>query len=139
MFEDSTDRLDFARARAGAQGNICNLRVRRSSGVLSCAERFLKRKWAAVGDENRTPREAVRAVVVTSQHTERKRGRAGQNMVKWLFLSRIALQRGDITPGDAECAVSVEADLADTALAGEDDAPVAAGGALYLAASYRPG
>src|SRR3970282_1664023 len=111
MFEDSTDRLDFARARDGAQVNICNLRVRCSSGVLSCAERFLKRKWAAVGDENRIPREAVRAVVVTSQHTERKRVRAGQNMVKWLFLRRIALQHGHVPPGDAQRAPVVEADL----------------------------
>jgi hypothetical protein len=50
---------------------------------------------------------------------------------EWLFLYRVALGSGGVSPGDVERAASVVADFADSGLTFGDGAAVAAGEAAH--------
>jgi hypothetical protein len=53
-------------------------------------------------------------------------------MVEGFLLGRIALERGHVPPWDAKFTAIIEPHLADTAVGGKDDAPMAAGDAAQL-------
>ena len=68
----------------------------------------------------------VAAVVIAAEHPERERERAGIGVEERLLFDRIDLQRGRVSPRDAQHAVFVVADFADAVQAVEDFAAMAA-------------
>ncbi len=80
--------------------------------------------WSA---DSRSRREAVGAMKIASEHPEGERFGAGQEMEEGFLLGGVALEGAHVAPGHAQDAVLVEADFADAAFAGADQATVAAG------------
>ena len=76
---------------------------------------------------------AVAAVEIATEHAERQRVGAGQDVEERLLLDRVAGEGADVAVGDEERAVVVEPDAADAVAAGLDEAAVAAGEALDVA------
>ena len=81
----------------------------------------------------------IAAVEVAAQHAEGERGGAGKDVKKGLLLDRIALECGDVAPGDQQPAALVEAHPADAPPAISNQAAVPAGHAAYRSVREGPG
>src|SRR5205085_3328049 len=85
-----------------------------------------------VGRNPHVAGEAVAAVQVASEHSERERVRSWEGVKERLLLDRVTLQGADVPTGDHQCAAPVVADLADAPQAIFDQASVRAGVAADL-------
>jgi hypothetical protein len=70
-------------------------------------------------------------VQIATQHAEAVGESAGIGVKEWLFLDRVALASGSVSPGDKQRPAAIVADFADAGLAFGDGAAMSASEAAY--------
>ena len=80
----------------------------------------------------RDPILAIATVKIATQHPERERVTAGEDMEERFLLNRITLERGTVIGRNKQCAAAIEPHATDPVMSFENQATMAAGVTAHL-------